>query len=130
MFRAIGRYGAGVCSIRPIWLVISPSGSAELQRGPLTVGDDQLVEEHVISFTHTREIMWMLPGVAPTGKPVSWVCGEWWLQWMAKYRTEQHPLDQGRVGSDWLLIRKVCRRGRKVAERLARSYPGIAVRRA
>lgn len=35
-----------------------------------TVGDDRLVEELVISFTHTTVIDWLLPGVAPTGKPV------------------------------------------------------------
>lgn len=35
-----------------------------------TVGEDQVVEELVISFTHTTVIDWLLPGVAPTGKPV------------------------------------------------------------
>jgi len=35
-----------------------------------TIGKDQLVEEIVISFTHTIEIDWMLPGVPPTGKRV------------------------------------------------------------
>ena len=35
-----------------------------------TIGDDQIVEELAISFTHTRAIDWLLPGVAPTGKPV------------------------------------------------------------
>lgn len=35
-----------------------------------TVGENQIVEEMVISFTHTTEIDWMLPGVRPTGKPV------------------------------------------------------------
>jgi carboxymethylenebutenolidase len=35
-----------------------------------TVGDDRIAEEVVISFTHTTEIDWLLPGVAPTGKPV------------------------------------------------------------
>jgi carboxymethylenebutenolidase len=35
-----------------------------------TVGDDQVVEEVVISFTHTREVDWILPGVAPTGRRV------------------------------------------------------------
>jgi carboxymethylenebutenolidase len=35
-----------------------------------TVGQDQVVEEQVISFTHTTPIDWLLPGVAPTGKPV------------------------------------------------------------
>lgn len=35
-----------------------------------TVGDTQVVEELAISFTHTTVIDWLLPGVAPTGKPV------------------------------------------------------------
>ena len=35
-----------------------------------TVGEDQIVEELAISFTHTTVIDWLLPGVAPTGKPV------------------------------------------------------------
>jgi carboxymethylenebutenolidase len=35
-----------------------------------TVGESQIVEEVVISFTHTTAIDWLLPGIAPTGKPV------------------------------------------------------------
>lgn len=35
-----------------------------------TIGHNQIVDELVISFTHTVEIDWMLPQVAPTGKPV------------------------------------------------------------
>jgi carboxymethylenebutenolidase len=35
-----------------------------------TVGDTSVVEEIVISFTHTAAIDWLLPGVKPTGKPV------------------------------------------------------------
>jgi carboxymethylenebutenolidase len=35
-----------------------------------TIGTDQLVDELVITFTHTTEIDWLLPGVAPTGKRV------------------------------------------------------------
>jgi len=35
-----------------------------------TVGQDQIVEEIYISFTHTTAIDWLLPGVAATGKPV------------------------------------------------------------
>ncbi|OGW52389.1 MAG: carboxymethylenebutenolidase [Nitrospirae bacterium RBG_19FT_COMBO_58_9] len=35
-----------------------------------TIGSEQLVDELVISFTHTRVIDWMLPGVPPTGKKV------------------------------------------------------------
>ena len=43
------------------------------QSGPTvsqTVGEDAIVEEMVIAFTHTTEIDWLLPGVAPTGKPI------------------------------------------------------------
>ena len=35
-----------------------------------TVGIDQLVDEMIFSFTHTIEMPWMLPGVAPTNKHV------------------------------------------------------------
>lgn len=35
-----------------------------------TVGENQIVDEVFISFTHTTTIDWLLPGVAPTGKPV------------------------------------------------------------
>ena len=35
-----------------------------------TVGDDQLVDELVIGFTHTMPVDWMLPGLAPTGRRV------------------------------------------------------------
>jgi carboxymethylenebutenolidase len=35
-----------------------------------TVGDDQLVDEMIFSFTHTEEMPWMLPGVPPTNRRV------------------------------------------------------------
>jgi carboxymethylenebutenolidase len=35
-----------------------------------TVGEDQLVDEMVISFTHTIVMPWILPGVEPTGRYV------------------------------------------------------------
>jgi carboxymethylenebutenolidase len=35
-----------------------------------TVGKDQLVDEMIFCFTHTMEMPWMLPGVAPTNKRV------------------------------------------------------------
>lgn len=35
-----------------------------------TIGDDQVVDEVVASFTHDIEMDQLLPGVAPTGKPV------------------------------------------------------------
>ena len=59
-------------------LAVQPARAAELElpvpRVTLypgdVIGDDQLVDEMVISFTHTVEIDWMLPGVAPTGRRV------------------------------------------------------------
>ncbi len=35
-----------------------------------TVGEDQVVEELFVRFTHTIVMDWLLPGVAPTGKAV------------------------------------------------------------
>ncbi|GGJ78383.1 dienelactone hydrolase family protein [Pseudomonas matsuisoli] len=35
-----------------------------------TIGALQIVDEFILSFTHTTEIDWMLPGVEPTGKQV------------------------------------------------------------
>jgi len=35
-----------------------------------TIGSERLVDEMIIRFTHTIEIDWMLPGIAPTGKRV------------------------------------------------------------
>ncbi len=35
-----------------------------------TIGHSQIVDELIISFTHTHVIDWMLPGVEPTGKRV------------------------------------------------------------
>ncbi len=35
-----------------------------------TIGNDQLVDEMIFSFTHTEEMPWMLPGVPPTYRRV------------------------------------------------------------
>ena len=35
-----------------------------------TIGALQIVDEFILCFTHTTEIDWLLPNVAPTGKPV------------------------------------------------------------
>jgi carboxymethylenebutenolidase len=35
-----------------------------------TVGEEQLVDEMIFSFTHTQEMPWMLPGVPPTNRNV------------------------------------------------------------
>ena len=33
-----------------------------------TVGDDRIVEEMAVRFTHTVDLDWLLPGVRPTGR--------------------------------------------------------------
>jgi carboxymethylenebutenolidase len=38
-----------------------------------TIGSDRLVDEMIFRFTHTLEMDWMLPGIAPTGRKVE--CG-------------------------------------------------------
>jgi len=35
-----------------------------------TIGTDRLVDEMLAKFTHTIQMEWMLPGIAPTGKRV------------------------------------------------------------
>jgi carboxymethylenebutenolidase len=49
-----------------------PKMPPDLEMTPVsrTIGTDQLVEEFVLKFTHSVEIEWMLPGIAPTGRPV------------------------------------------------------------
>ena len=35
-----------------------------------TIGENQLVDEMIFSFTHTQEMPWMLPGISPTNRHV------------------------------------------------------------
>ena len=42
----------------------------KIERVSRTVGEDRVVEELFISFTHTTVIDWLLPDIAPTGKSV------------------------------------------------------------
>jgi hypothetical protein len=35
-----------------------------------TLGADRVVDEMIVSFKHTQEVPWMLPGVKPTNKDV------------------------------------------------------------
>ena len=48
------------------------ANAADTQITPIsrTVGVDQIVDELLFSFTHSGELDWMLPGVAPTGRKV------------------------------------------------------------
>jgi carboxymethylenebutenolidase len=42
----------------------------KIERISRTVGKDQVVDELILKFTHSREIDYLLPGVEPTGKYV------------------------------------------------------------
>lgn len=42
----------------------------KIKRLSRTIGKDQVVDELIISFTHDREVKFMLPGVPPSGKYV------------------------------------------------------------
>ena len=65
--------GVGKTALRHFYAThFIPKMPPDLEMVPLsrTIGSDQLVEELVLKFTHTIEIDWMLPGVAPTGRRV------------------------------------------------------------
>jgi carboxymethylenebutenolidase len=50
---------------------ISPMpADTSIQLVSRTLGQDQLVDEIIFSFTHTEEMPWMLPGVPPTQRRV------------------------------------------------------------
>jgi carboxymethylenebutenolidase len=65
--------GCGKAELREFYAAhFIPRMPPDLEMIPIsrTIGNDQLVEELVLAFTHTVEIDWMLPGLAPTGKRV------------------------------------------------------------
>jgi carboxymethylenebutenolidase len=65
--------GAGKAALREFYSRhFIPSMPPDTLLSPIsrTVGEDQLVEEIIFSFTHTQEMPWMLPGVAPTHRRV------------------------------------------------------------
>lgn len=65
--------GAGKAALREFYSKdFIPSMPPDTALTPIsrTVGQDQLVDEMIFSFTHTQEMPWILPGVAPTGKRV------------------------------------------------------------
>lgn len=65
--------GRGHAELRAFYAThFIPRMPSDLEMVPVsrTVGDDQLVDEMVIRFTHSIEMDWMLPGITPTGKRV------------------------------------------------------------
>jgi carboxymethylenebutenolidase len=65
--------GVGKPAVREFYSkYLIPQIPPDLELVPIsrTIGTDQLVDEMVATFTHTIQMDWMLPGVAPTGKRV------------------------------------------------------------
>ena len=65
--------GAGKAALREFYSRhFIPSMPPDTLLTPIsrTAGEDQLVDEMIFSFTHTQEMPWMLPGVAPTHRRV------------------------------------------------------------
>ncbi len=56
-----------LCDPQYHFISVNPPDT-ELSPVSRTVGEDQLVDEMVFKCTHTVEMDWLLPGVAPTGK--------------------------------------------------------------
>jgi carboxymethylenebutenolidase len=68
-----GTGGAGTDDLRRYLAEdVVPHRPADLafRRVSKTVDQRRLVEESMVTFTHDRELPWLLPGVAPTGRQV------------------------------------------------------------
>ncbi len=65
--------GAGKAALRNFYAVdFIPSMPPDTKLTPIsrTVGEEQLVDEMIFSFTHTQEMPWMLPGIPATNRHV------------------------------------------------------------
>jgi carboxymethylenebutenolidase len=65
--------GSGKAALREFYSRdFIPSMPPDTKLTPIsrTVGENQLVDEMIFSFTHTQEVPWMLPGVPPTNRRV------------------------------------------------------------
>lgn len=65
--------GSGKSALRDFYSKdFIPSMPPDTKLTPIsrTVGENQLVDEMIFSFTHTQEMPWMLPGVLPTNRHV------------------------------------------------------------
>ncbi len=65
--------GAGRAALRTFYsrdFIPTMPPDTKLTPVSLTVGEEQLVDEMILSFTHTQEMPWLLPGVAPTNRHV------------------------------------------------------------
>lgn len=67
--------GVGLEGVRQFYSRLIPSAKffppdTEMIPVSRTIDDHQMVDEIIFKFTHTTEIGWMLPNIAPTGKKV------------------------------------------------------------
>src|SRR5260370_28745250 len=65
--------GAGKSALRTFYSMdFIPRMPPDTKLTPIsrTVGEEQLVDEMIFSFTHSQEMPWMLPGIAPTNRYV------------------------------------------------------------
>lgn len=67
--------GIGIDAVRHFYDSLISSGTffppdTEMVSVSRTIDQHQLVDEIIFKFTHTMEIGWMLPNIAPTGKRV------------------------------------------------------------
>ena len=65
--------GAGKSALRDFYSMdFIPRMPPDTKLTPVsrTVGEDQLVDEMIFSFTHSQEMPWMLPGIAATNRYV------------------------------------------------------------
>jgi carboxymethylenebutenolidase len=63
--------GSGLAALRTFYsrdFIPSMPPDTKLTPVSRTVGDEQLVDEMIFSFTHTHEMPWILPGIAPTNR--------------------------------------------------------------
>ena len=65
--------GSGQSELREFYSThFIPKMPPDMEMTPIsrTIGNDQLVDEMVIKFTHSLEMDWILPGIPPTGRRV------------------------------------------------------------
>ena len=64
--------GDGQDGVEAFYSELIPQQAPDTEVIPVsrTVGDNQIVDEVIVEFTHTVEMDWMLPGISPTGNHV------------------------------------------------------------
>lgn len=68
---AVGKGGYGVQGVRRFYaeeFFVGMPVDTKMQSVAVTIADNALIDESVISFTHDVPMEWMLPDIAPTGR--------------------------------------------------------------